>query len=153
MRLVLVLPLLLACGNKNATPAHPEEGTEAPAPPTEAVADADGEPQAPPDEAEPEPEPEPAKPTPESLYAECKDRVEGRQKEGECTTDADCKAAGCGSEVCTTVAEAAQVMTTCEARLCFKVLDTCGCHDGMCTWTLKEQVPDLPPTPPPEDGG
>lgn len=82
-------------------------------------------------------------PTPASLYAECEQRVENPQAAGECTADADCAKAGCGSEVCTTMAAAAQVMTTCEDKLCFKVLDTCGCHDGQCTWTLKDEVPAL----------
>lgn len=83
-----------------------------------------------------------AAPTPASLYEECKDRVEQPQADGECTTDADCVRAGCGSEVCTTTAAAGDIMTTCEDRLCFHVLDTCGCHDGVCSWTLKDEVPE-----------
>lgn len=161
----LPLIVLIACGNKNNTPTPPEEGAA-----DGAATPADGTPDGatpPADGGSPPPPPEPAaKPTPESLYAECKDRVEGKQAPDECKADADCKAAGCGTEVCTTVAEAANIMTTCEGRLCFKVLDTCGCHEGQCTWTLKAEVPEmpaiptpaplppnrLPPTPPPAGG-
>ncbi|MEQ1567284.1 MAG: hypothetical protein ABMA64_16705 [Myxococcota bacterium] len=114
----------------------------------------------------PDPVPAPAEPapvatqTPQALYDECVGRVEQPQADAECKVDADCAPAGCGNEVCTTAAEKANVMTTCEDKLCFKVLDTCGCHDGHCTWTLKAEVPaaqipvnplpsSLPPTPPP----
>lgn len=119
----------------------------------------------------PAPEPAPAPPpepvaTPQALYDECRERVEGVQKADECKTDADCATAGCGSEVCTTTAEAANVMTACEDKLCFKILDVCGCHDGQCTWTLKAEVPasqvpvapsnrlpsSLPPTKAPAEG-
>ncbi len=125
------LILLIGCSGKNNTP----ETKPAPEP-VEAAA--------PTPAPEPEPEAEaPEKPTPQGLYDECKERVEGRQKEGECTTDADCKTAGCGSEVCTTVADAAEVMTTCEGKLCFKILDTCGCHEGMCSWTIKDEMPEM----------
>src|SRR5262245_38445099 len=61
------------------------------------------------------PTPEPAVPppapvaTPAELYAECEARVEGVQKDAECKTDADCGTAGCGSEVCTTMAEKGNV--------------------------------------------
>jgi len=82
--------------------------------------------------------------TPAELYAECRDRVEGPEADGECTSDDDCVRVGCGSEVCTTVTAGADLVTTCEDRVCFHVLDTCGCHDGRCTWTLLDEVPDLP---------
>jgi eight-cysteine-cluster-containing protein len=97
-----------------------------------------------------DPDPDPAAPptapetTPAALYAECASRVEGPEADGECSTDADCTRAGCGSEVCATTAAAADLMTTCEDRPCFAVLDTCGCHDGRCTWTLR-----APASPPP----
>ncbi|NCG17476.1 MAG: hypothetical protein GWP91_00475 [Rhodobacterales bacterium] len=127
----LALFLLIACSGKNAKPE---------AEPVVEVASA----------AEPAPEPAAVPidakteiPSPQELYDSCEERVEGRQKEGECTVDADCKAAGCGSEVCTTVANAAEVMTTCEGKICFKILDTCGCHEGMCTWTIKDTLPEL----------
>lgn len=80
--------------------------------------------------------------TPQSLYAECTDRVELPQKAAECKADADCATSGCGNEVCTTATEKANVVTTCEDRLCFKVLDTCGCHEGLCSWSLKATVPE-----------
>lgn len=75
--------------------------------------------------------------TPRAMYEGCRDRVELPEAAGECTTDADCTKAGCSGEVCTTASAAASVMTACEAWDCFSVLDTCGCHDGVCGWTLK----------------
>lgn len=80
-----------------------------------------------------------------TLYAQCRDRVEGVGAPGECTTDADCARAGCSQEVCVTRAAAAEVMTTCEVLPCFRVLDACGCHDGTCSWTIKETA--LVPAP------
>jgi len=155
--LPLFLVLFTGCGAKSSATPEPSP-TEEPAP---APA---------PEVKPPEPEPVAEAPTPASLYAECQQRVEGKQAEGECEKDEDCKTAGCGQEVCVTAANAADVMTTCEAKLCFKVLDSCGCHDGQCTWTLKDEVPAqegvkapedpanaptdrLPPTKPPEEGG
>ncbi len=94
--------------------------------------------------------------TPAALYESCRARVENPQAESECTTDADCKTAGCGSEVCTTVAAASSIMSTCEDRLCFKVLNTCACREGSCSWDLKDTMPvapmprGLPPTTTPE---
>lgn len=144
-----VLVLAVGCGG-NAKNNPKNDGAEAPAP-----------------EPAPAPAPPPPPvPTPAALYAECEARVEGAQKDGECTTDADCATAGCSGEVCTTTAEAANVMTACEDKLCFKVLDACGCHEGRCTWTLKAEVPEsqvpvapanrlpssLPPTKAPADG-
>jgi len=100
----------------------------------------------PPPPVAPEPAPDPvpvapAGPTPASLYAECRDRVEGPQEEGECSGDADCSSTGCSKEMCVTAAEAPDMMTTCEALPCFQILDTCGCREGVCAWTLKEAVP------------
>jgi eight-cysteine-cluster-containing protein len=93
-----------------------------------------------------DPAPAPAKKQDkESLYAACKDRVENPQEAGECTADADCARTGCGSEVCTTSAAAKGFMTTCDARYCYQVLDTCGCHEGVCSWTLKDPGPKPPP--------
>ena len=110
----------------------------------------------------PLPAPEPAEPkvTPAELYEQCKDRMENPQADGACKVDADCASAGCGQEVCTTVAQSKTWNTTCEDKACFKVADSCGCHDGKCTWTLKAEVPagsgkqnklppSLPPTPAP----
>ena len=157
--LPLFIVLLAGCGAKSSAtpePAPTEEPAPAPAPapevkPAEPEATADA-------------------PTPESLYAECQQRVEGKQAEGECEKDEDCKTAGCGQEVCVTVANATDVMTTCEAKPCFTVLDSCGCNEGQCTWSLKDEIPAqdglkapegspdkllpnrLPPTKPAEGG-
>ena len=155
-RTMLAMLLIWGCGgNAKNTPDSQADGTPEPVP-------------APKAEPAPAPEPAPLGVTPQSLYEECRERIENPQTEGECQTDADCKTAGCGGEVCTTVAEAANVMTTCEDRLCFSVLDACGCHEGQCTWTLKDQVPEgkvlvpapgggqpgnaLPPSLPPTKG-
>lgn len=80
--------------------------------------------------------------TPGEAYLGCKDRVEGPQVAGECKTDADCTKTGCSQEVCVASAHAAEIMTTCEILPCFAALDACGCHEGMCSWTL---VPTMPP--------
>jgi eight-cysteine-cluster-containing protein len=125
-----MLVLLVGCAGKGtADPAKDEVAKDA-------VTD-----QAPEPEPAPEPPPVPTA-TPAALYAECEQRVEGPQKDAECTTDADCGTAGCGNEVCTSTAEKANVMTTCEDKLCFKILDACGCHEGKCTWSLKAEVPE-----------
>ncbi len=71
-----------------------------------------------------------------SLYENCKDRVEGANVPGECTTDADCARTGCSGEVCATAAEVESIMTTCEVRLCYHVLDACSCVEGGCGWSL-----------------
>ena len=90
----------------------------------------------------------------QALYASCKDRVELPAGPGECQSDADCARAGCGKEVCTTAKAAPAVMTACDDQPCFQVLDSCGCHDGQCSWTLQASAPaprlpaSLPPSPP-----
>jgi eight-cysteine-cluster-containing protein len=87
-------------------------------------------------------------PTPQMLYDQCKDRLEGPETDGECSTDADCGTAGCSQEVCVPVSKKAEIMTTCEIRPCFAAKDSCGCHEGRCTWTLKEHMePALPRIP------
>ncbi len=93
-----------------------------------------------------------APPVPAQAYAACRDRLELPEVAGECTTDADCSKAGCSQEVCVAAATAPDVMTTCEILPCFAALDTCGCQEGMCSWTLKSEMPprgrlDLPPKP------
>jgi eight-cysteine-cluster-containing protein len=91
------------------------------------------------------PAPAPAGETsPAALYASCEPYVEGPQSDGECRADGDCARAGCGLVVCTTATSATDLMTTCEDRPCYAVLDTCGCHDGRCTWTVRAE-----PAPPP----
>jgi len=77
-----------------------------------------------------------AGPTPAHLYAECKERVEGRQVAGECDTDADCVASGCSGEVCLARANAEGLVTTCEVLPCFAVLTACGCIEGSCSWSV-----------------
>ena len=84
-------------------------------------------------------------PTPESLYLQCEERVEGAETAGECSVDEDCVTGGCGSEVCTTAEAAKGLMTTCEARPCFQVLEACGCVEGLCKWSLKDELPPLQP--------
>jgi eight-cysteine-cluster-containing protein len=87
------------------------------------------------------PVPPPQVSSPEDLYAGCIDRVEQPEEQGECASDTDCAAGGSGGEVCTTAAAAADLATTAERKLCFEVLDTCGCVEQTCTWSLKAEVP------------
>lgn len=126
MRWLLLVIALTACRGNNAAPASEPEPVPVSAP---VVAE--------------EPAEEPSEITPASLYAQCQDRVEQPQKKGECSADTDCAAVGCGKEVCTVAT--AEIMTTCEERPCFAVLDACGCHEGACTWTLKDEVPPMKP--------
>lgn len=134
--LVVLLAVAPACGGSTKTNPESPQDAALPSPPPEPA-------------AEPAPEPEQAATpqTPEELYAACRERVEGMEKADECKVDADCASAGCGGEVCVTVAEKANVITTCEERPCFQVLDTCGCHEGKCTWTVKAEVPAPTPGP------
>jgi eight-cysteine-cluster-containing protein len=87
-------------------------------------------------------------PTPQMLYDQCRERLEGPESDGECSTDADCGVSGCSQEVCVSQANKGDIMTTCEILPCFGVKDACGCHEGRCTWSLKDQVePMLPKLP------
>lgn len=126
VRTILVLAFV-GCAGKNTPDGSKDEPVEQPKPAPEPA-------------PAPEPPPVPVA-TPQELYTECTDRVENPQKDAECKADTDCATSGCGNEVCTTVAEKANVMTACEDKLCFKVLDACGCHEGKCSWTLKAEVP------------
>jgi len=72
-----------------------------------------------------------------ALYAQCEDRLEQPESEGECSSDADCAPAGCSGERCITKAAAKDLMGTCEMLPCFQVVDTCGCVEGRCRWSLK----------------
>lgn len=98
-----------------------------------------------------EPDSVAADPAVQALYQQCLARVEGRETDNECTADDDCVAAGCSTEICTTRKAAEGMMSTCENRPCFSVLDACGCNAGRCQWSLKESVPtsgpllELPP--------
>lgn len=98
-----------------------------------------------PAKVEPAATPEPAAirlpTTPEGFYAMCEGRVEGPSEAGECSTDADCGTTGCSGEVCVATANA-DLTTTCELAPCFQVLDTCGCREGRCSWSLKPTLPD-----------
>ncbi len=137
---ILVSCLLLSCGG-----AAPPPATVAPPPAEELVAAA---PEAPPAEVptvgdgpstpvEVSTDGEtPAAPDASALFEECRTRVEGREKDGECQSDEDCSRAGCSGEVCVTTSLAAEVMTTCEVRPCFAILDTCGCVEGRCSWSI-----------------
>ena len=70
-------------------------------------------------------------------YAMCKARVEGTDAAGECTIDDDCQRAGCSQELCISATEAALgVMSTCEVRPCYAVLQACGCQEGVCSWSV-----------------
>lgn len=72
-----------------------------------------------------------------ALYAECEARLEQPEADAECAADSDCAPAGCSSERCITKVAAADLMGTCEVLPCFEVVDTCGCSEGRCRWTLK----------------
>ncbi len=72
------------------------------------------------------------------LYPAARARVEGDDEVGECAADTDCARAGCSQEVCVPATRAGAVITTCEILPVFATLDACGCHEGACTWTLKE---------------
>ncbi len=75
---------------------------------------------------------------PVGAYEKYRDRLEGPEAEGECSSDADCARAGCSSEVCTTAAKAAEINTTCEVLPVYTVLDACGCVDTRCQWSIKQ---------------
>jgi len=137
---ILVVGLVVAC--KGTAPADPNG--EAPAtfipadPPADACCMAD------PGPAEPvsaEPAVDEAALTPTALYLQCRERVEKPEADGECKTAADCGASGCGGEVCAANVHGA-IMSTCEVRGCFAVLDSCGCVEGKCQWSLKAEVPE-----------
>jgi len=75
---------------------------------------------------------------PVKAYEECKTRVEGVSTEGECAADTDCVATGCSKELCVSkVAAADGLVSPCEVLPCFAVLDTCGCQEGACVWSVK----------------
>lgn len=77
---------------------------------------------------------------PATLYAACEARVEEPEARGECVQDADCVRQGCGGERCV-AASAEPMLSTCEDRPCFHVLDRCGCAESRCRWTLKDALP------------
>lgn len=69
--------------------------------------------------------------------AGCLSRTEGSSSVGECASDSQCAAGGCSHEVCVTATLAPELVTTCDVLACFAELDVCGCHAGVCSWTLK----------------
>lgn len=130
MRAAFVLSLLLGCWSE------PEHTLPEPAP--DLVATPAPVPSAP-VEVEPDhPEPKAAPMSPQDLHTACLVRVEFPESEGECKRDGQCVATGCSNEIC--VPKSAMqdgVMSTCEQRACFEVLDACTCQEGRCRWTLK----------------
>ncbi len=139
------------CDNRAAPADAAADASQAPAAPTQPAADPT--PATDPVAGDPGTQvPAPGGTDPQALYAQCKERVEGPQAAGECKTDADCTTGGCSSEICATPAALEGMMSTCEIQPCFAVLDSCGCHDGMCTWTVAAASGGAPPiTLPPKD--
>ncbi len=130
----MFLLLALACAHgpaeKPADPPPPE-----PAPPVIlGEADAQGNPTVLGDPSTPGLTAPPS--DPRALYQSCRERVEGVEADGECTTDVDCTAGGCSGEVCVPVAAAVTLNTTCDKLPCFAVLKSCGCIEGHCSWTV-----------------
>lgn len=123
---------LFACAHGPADPP-PAEAPKATAPATPSVpvvlgeADENGNPTV----------LDPGTTDPAALYAACRERVEGVGRDGECASAADCQPAGCSKEVCVSKTEASNTNTLCDVQPCFAVLDTCGCVDGRCTWSVK----------------
>lgn len=144
-RLVLVLPLLaglLSCSGAGSAPmpttvaTAPSGATAAALTPTALSATTEG-----------------GSSASAPLSPSCVERVEGASTSGECADDAGCTKAGCSQEVCVPTQAVADIMTTCERLPCFQRLDTCGCHEGVCSWTLKAgptltQLPGLVPAAP-----
>ena len=82
--------------------------------------------------------------SPEETYKLCEARVEGPSTPGECTQDSDCAKAGCSTEVCVPAKKVGDIITTCEIQACFSVLSSCGCKDGMCSWTVAANARPMP---------
>jgi eight-cysteine-cluster-containing protein len=78
---------------------------------------------------------------PHSLYESCRERVEGTEIDRECVADADCVRTGCSSELCIAKSAAEGVMSTCEVRTCFQVLESCTCQGGYCRWVVGARKP------------
>ena len=142
-----MLILLLACTslpipglNNTPTVAPPPAASVVPVsapPPSAPVATAVATPPAtPPVDAAPTVA-TPAMRTPQTFYAACRERVEEPQSAGECGIDSDCVAVGCSKEVCVSERVAGEIATSCTTQPCFPYLDKCGCHAGVCEWSLK----------------
>jgi len=80
--------------------------------------------------------------SPMGLYGSCAGRVEGEESAGECKVDRDCAKAGCANEVCVTTANARKVMSTCDNKPCYEILDECGCQEGKCRWSVLDSLPE-----------
>jgi len=151
IRVLAILVAGLVIGCKGTAPVDPADETPASITPGEPPEDpcctvdpTPSDPVAPGDPVPPEPVPAPADEaaaTPASMYAACRDRVEQPEADGECKTAADCGVSGCGGELCAAKSHGA-IASTCEVRACFSVLDSCGCVEGRCTWSLKAAVPE-----------
>lgn len=73
------------------------------------------------------------------------DRFEGTGFPNGCSSDADCRTAGCSSEVCSADAG---VVTTCEVLpVTLPEGTACGCVESQCQWWNADGV-TLPPVPP-----
>jgi len=90
---------------------------------------------------------------PGALYAQCRERVEGPEADGECSADADCAAGGCSGEICAPAHALDGVMGSCEVLPCFSVLDRCGCVEGRCAWSVKADARARPTIQLPDKAG
>jgi len=65
----------------------------------------------------------------------------GGETGSECTTDKDCRTAGCSGQICTTAANARGIFTTCEYKEEYDCLKktSCSCVDGYCKWEENEE--------------
>ena len=78
---------------------------------------------------------------PAKAYEECKTRVEGADVAGECGADTDCVSTGCSKELCVSKTAAGEgLISPCEVLPCFSVLDSCGCNQGVCQWSVKDKA-------------
>jgi eight-cysteine-cluster-containing protein len=83
-------------------------------------------------------------PDAQALYEGCRERVEGTESDGECASDADCARTGCSAELCVAKKGAEGVVSTCEARPCFQVLEACACRSGRCRWVVGKSPIAIP---------
>ena len=130
----VVLVVLGGCG-RHEPPSGPPAVEVTPAAGDEAASET----RAPP-ASEPSADAAPVIADPQALYEACRERVEGPEKAGECETDADCVAVGCSHEMCVAAASARGLASGCEIQPCFQVLESCGCQEGVCRWTVSESA-------------
>lgn len=81
----------------------------------------------------PTPQPKEPTPTPTPTTANPFTSGNSRFSQGRCTSDTQCKPAGCSGEVCTSGGDA---VSTCEFSESFPNAQglTCGCVDYVCGW-------------------